>query len=955
MTKIQYSEKNEVLYAKVGVPVHDCHCENTRHASRSQQERRNGLRVSLLKTLLTVVAAFVLGSAIIVFCTQFYQRNYSFCGEVSVQDNLTASSPQCGNVPSGQRSDCWPQTQGASQQACVAKGCCWVPAEDSLGNIPWCYYPSNYQGYTVQSSKQTPTGMSYTLTRSTASGWPADVKTVALDVFYETQKRLRFKFYDPAHKRFEVPINVAPGPSHAPSTMDYQVQVPSSGPFSLKVTRKSTGKILFNTEHAAPLVFADQFLQLGSVLSTDFIYGLGEHRSAFKLNTTWTKFVMWSRDQPPVPNANLYGDHPFYLNIESDKNAHGVFLLNSNALGVELQPTPAVTFRSTGGILDFYVFSGPTSDSVVQQYTELVGRPFMPPFWSLGFHLCRWGYGGVDGMKKVISRMRSARMPYDTQWNDIDYMRGHLDWTYDSNGAFAGLPGVVDDLHAHGQHYIMIVDPGISNAQASGSYPPYDDGLRRNVFIKKPDGSGPIIGKVWPGTTAFPDFFHPNATDYWTNSAQSYHNQVKFDGMWIDMNEPSNFFDGSESGCPSNSLENPPYVPDGIVGGTLRSKTLCASSKHFNTTHYNLHMMYGYSETVASMSAMKTIRPGKRSIIISRSSFPNSGVHGGHWLGDNNAQWVDMYYSIPGMLNFQLFGIPLVGADICGFNGETNPELCARWMQLGAFYPFMRNHNSINLKDQDPAVFDTATQNIMRTALETRYSLLPFLYTLFYRSHVDGTAVIRPMFFQYPSSYNDATYILDVQFLWGSVLLITAATSPNTLSGQGYLPRDRWYDFYNHSFVDSPGHFINFALPRERINIQVRGGSVIPMQDPAVTTTLQRKNKFKLYVTLDAIGNADGELYWDDGEELGAPENGHYNLIKFLASKNTLQSAVLHGNYTAEPMLLGQVDILGIQTSPRSVQVNGHAYTQYTYKDKTLTITGLSVNLLQQLNIRWSL
>ena len=79
---------------------------------------------------------------------------------------------------------------------------------------------------------------------------------------------------------------------------------------------------------------------------------------------------------------------------------------------VELQPSPAVTYRTIGGILDFYIFLGPTSDNVVQQYTELIGRPFMPPYWALGFHLARWGYGGTDGLNKVITRMRNAKMPY---------------------------------------------------------------------------------------------------------------------------------------------------------------------------------------------------------------------------------------------------------------------------------------------------------------------------------------------------------------------------------------------------------------------------------------------------------------------------------------------------------------------------------------------------------------
>ena len=104
-----------------------------------------------------------------------------------------SAAPQCSSIPVSARSDCWPQTSGASQQSCVAKGCCWGPVDSSLGNVPYCYYPSNYQGYVVQSSKRTSTGMSYRLTRSTPSGWPADINTLALDVFYETEQRLRFK------------------------------------------------------------------------------------------------------------------------------------------------------------------------------------------------------------------------------------------------------------------------------------------------------------------------------------------------------------------------------------------------------------------------------------------------------------------------------------------------------------------------------------------------------------------------------------------------------------------------------------------------------------------------------------------------------------------------------------------------------------------------------------------
>ncbi|KAL4238020.1 hypothetical protein ACF0H5_002731 [Mactra antiquata] len=939
-----------VKYGRLG---DDEKCETESRLSNLQKRRRC---LILAKTLCTICFAAALGMFGI------YVAGYGSpdCGTTDNDptNNLNNTfAPQCTPITDNQRIDCWPESGGVSEHKCVQRGCCWKIAEQSspgLSGVPWCYYPTNFQGYTVVNVQTQPNGMKVQLQTTQPSWWPNEVQQVTLDIEYDTANRLHFKFYDPNNARYEVPLNLNKTTQHA-SVNEYMVEVPSSGQFYIKVTRRSTGKILFSTQDAAPLVFTDQYLQLGTQLSTKYIYGLGEHRSAFLQSTEWTKMAFWSRDQPPSLDTNLYGVHPFYLNIEDDHKSHGVFLLNSNAMEVELQPAPSLTYRTTGGVLDFYVFTGPTPDEVIQQYTALIGRPFMPPYWALGFHLCRWGFnGGSSGMKEVINRMRAANMPYDVQWNDIDYMRDHLDWTLDRNH-FNDLPDIVADLHNHGQHYMMIVDPGISNTQPSGSYPPYDDGITKDVFIKKPDGSGPIIGKVWPGNTAFPDFFHPNAEQYWTQHAQTYHNIVPYDGIWIDMNEPSNFYAGSVDGCPDNTIENPPWLPPVLTGYTLRDKTLCATAKQHLSTHYNLHSLYGHSEAIATKSALDTILGNKRSLVISRSTYPGTGVHSGHWMGDNNAQWIDTYYSVTGMLNFNLFGIPMVGSDICGFNGNTNTELCTRWMQLGAFYPFMRNHNTIGNKDQDPAVFDATTQNIMRDALNLRYTLLPYLYTMFYRSHVDGTPIIRPLFYQYPSSTNNVVYSVDVQFMWGKSLLITPTTSQGTTQGQGYLPTDRWYDWFDHSYIDSPGHLINFSLPMEHINLKIRGDSIIPLQEPAVTTTLARKNKFMLLAALSSTGTASGELYWDDGESRDSISGGKYNLISFKVSQGTLTSVIQIGGYTSESMLLGEVQLLGVNTSPTTIVVNGRTLpsADYTYSNKVLTVKNLSENLLQKLTVTW--
>ncbi|NXN29051.1 LYAG glucosidase, partial [Nycticryphes semicollaris] len=882
--------------------------------------------------------------------------------------------PKCLLVPESHRFDCYPERHVVvTQELCESRGCCFIQSPPLAGGkrgVPWCFYPPDFPSYALESLNQTALGMVGLLVRREKAYYPRDIEMLRLDVEFETDTRLHIKITDAANPRYEVPLDVPRATKRAENPI-YSLDF-SRDPFGVLLRRRTTGTVLLNTT-VAPLIFADQFLQVSTLLPSRFLYGLGEHRGPLLHSLDWSTLTLWARDVSPTESFNLYGAHPFYLLMEEGGDAHGVFLLNSNAMEVALQPTPALTWRTIGGVLDFYIFLGPDPNMVIQQYQQVIGFPAMPPLWALGFHLCRWGYGSSNETWQTARAMRNYQIPQvthpqdpwrcwgvlgsvthpcisvpqDAQWNDIDYMDGYRDFTLDPQ-KFASLPSLVEDLHKHGQRYVMILDPGISSTNPHGSYWPFDEGLRRGLFLNNTQGQ-PLIGQVWPGFTAFADFSNPDTQQWWLENLQRFHARVPFDGLWIDMNEPSNFMDGSEKGCPLGELDSPPYTP-AVLGDSLSAKTVCASAKQKTSVHYNLHNLYGLMEAKATASALIQIR-GKRPFVISRSTFPSQGQYSGHWLGDNRSQWKDMYYSIPGLLSFSLFGIPLVGADICGFSGSTSEELCTRWMQLGAFYPFARNHNTQNEKAQDPTVFSPAARTAMKDVLLTRYSLLPFLYTLFHRAHLQGDTVARPLFFEFP---RDVTTLgLDKQFLWGWSLLVTPVLEPGVDSVTGYVPRGVWYDFYTGSSVNSSGEMLKMSAPLEHLNLHVREGAILPTQKPETTSEATRRNPLRIIVALSQSGTAWGDLFWDDGESLDTFERGSYSYLVFNVTQNIFTSTVLHASAEATEVTIGTLSIFGVREPPSKVLLNGQEKPFSYLGNQVLTVSDLGLSLSQGFSLRW--
>jgi len=406
---------------------------------------------------------------------------------------------------------------------------------------------SECPGYKALNVKSTSTGLvaDLELAGAPCNTYGTDITKLKLEVTYEDEYRLHVKIQDAEERGYQVPESVFPRPknkgtSASKSALVFKYTV---NPFSFTVSRAKTGEVLFDTS-AAPLVFQSQYLRLRTKLPENpNLYGLGEHSDSFRLKTSNYIRTLWTQDSYGIPTeSNLYGAHPIYLE-HRETGAHGVFFLNSNGMDIKIDKDRSgqfLEYNTLGGVFDFYFVAGPTPVEVSRQYAQIAGLPAMMPYWGFGFHQCRYGYRDIFEVAEVVYNYSVAGIPLQTMWIDIDYMDRRRVFSNDPERfPMTLLRKFVDHLHGNKQDHIVMVDPAVAYAD----YAPYHRGIESNVFLKRDNGSE-WLGVVWPGVSVFPDWFASNITQYWNNEIATFFNKetgLDVSGIWIDMNEPSNF------------------------------------------------------------------------------------------------------------------------------------------------------------------------------------------------------------------------------------------------------------------------------------------------------------------------------------------------------------------------------------------------------------------------------
>ena len=645
------------------------------------------------------------------------------------------------------------------------------------------------------------------------------------------------------------------------------------------------------------------------IIDSDALFGLPERTVPFRLPIAGEEsnpfdpedgeFRFFNSDvfnHSSNSRAALYGSIPMITSIHNGgQYASGLVWLNPSETFVSLKRREdrklnvESSWVSETGMIDMLLFTGSRPQDVLRQFHSILGNPAFPPLFALGFHQSKWGYSDEEEVDDISHDFRYHKIPLDVMWLDIQHTNGkrYMTWNADSFGDPISL---TRRLAARGQKLVAIIDPHI---KVDPTYYVYEQSRANDFFIKAPDMSADFVGACWPGASSYLDFFRSDVREYWASlfSYSVYNGSSPNLYVWNDMNEPS-VFDGPEMTLPRSALHN-----------------------NGNVEHREIHNIYGQYFHRATFEGLLK-RDGekrRRPFVLSRSFFVGSHRFGPVWTGDNQATWDFLRLSVPMVLSLSISGLSFAGADVGGFFGDPDKELFIRWHQLGAMaYPFYRCHSHQDSKMREPWEYDRQTLDIVRTAILSRYTLLPYWYTWFALHALEGLPIVRPLWFDFMSDTNTCTLSLatEEQIMVGDSLLVRPVMTQLVRQVDIYLPGEGeiWYDFNSPESNPMRGRqTVTVGVTLDAIPVYIRGGSIIPMKmTRRISSQFMKKDPITLRV-FPKNGNANGLVYIDDEDSMDYLDFDDFALIQVEFLNGALSYKQIGGK-----RFVSHIDVEGI-------------------------------------------
>ena len=562
-------------------------------------------------------------------------------------------------------------------------------------------------------------------------------------------------------------------------------------------------------------------------LDDEGYFGLGERGGP--VNRRGRHILMRNTDQDSWTEFTdpHYQSYPFYYSVRAgrayglflDAAAYSVFDMAANDPGI-------VAFGAVKGELDYYVLAGPAPAAVASHFQQLCGPPALPPLWTLGYNHAHYGWMTRDEVLHVAADMRQNAIPCDSLWFDIDYMTNYNHFTWDPV-RFADPAGMMQQLHSAGFHTVAINEPCVVTADPLVPSLIAQNLLMKNIFAETVENS------IFLGNVHWLDFSKQATRDWYRQNLARFIG-VGIDGLWNDLNEPA-----------ANLM--PLSVCD--FDGDPREDD-------------EFRNIYALIENEMAFDAMNDAHPGGRPWMLSRSGF--SGIHryGATWSGDSLSDFDTLRVCVQMSCSMGLSGVAQFGHDVGGFLGSPDAELFLRWLEFGSMTMFLRNHSVNTAPPREPWVFGEPWTGRIRSCIEDRYRLIPYLYSLLDRERQSGMPPLTPTVFEFPE--DRGTFTQSDAFMLGQGLLVAPVFQRAAATRTVYLPGTLdWFDIRTDEQY-SPGVAVTIDAPLGRAPALAKAGTVLVHGEPRQYTGAPGSPD----LTVDLYPGSTGSftLYEDDGQ-----------------------------------------------------------------------------------------
>lgn len=651
------------------------------------------------------------------------------------------------------------------------------------------------------------------------------------------------------------------------------------------VTEAVTGEVLLQ-EGKLPYLKEEQGEELCfscHLEQRDEVFGLGENVRG--INKRGWLYRSFCTDEPEhlEDRHSLYAAHNFLVVKGTD--IFGVFLDTPGIVTFDIGYTHLDEMKITLGEPDVmvYIFEGDSVLDIVKEFRILIGRSYIPPKWAFGFQQSRWSYKTEEEVYRVAEMHRKNHFPLDSIYLDIDYMERYKDFTIDRE-RMPHFEEMVRKLKEEHIRLVPIIDAGV---KVEEGYSVYEEGKEKGYFCKDKDGKEFAAG-VWPGKVHFPDMLNKDARK-WFGNQYRFLLEKGVEGFWNDMNEPAIFFaqdrmDSTIDEIASLKRENQDLSTFerfmGLVGGLANNaedfKKFYHETENGKVSHDKVHNLFGYNMTRAAGEAFERLCPDKRILMFSRSSYVGMHRYGGIWMGDNKSWWQHILLNFKMQPSLNMMGILYTGGDIGGFGADATEDLVIRWTQAALFAPLMRNHSAQGTREQEVYQFDN--QDMLRSILNIRYGLLPYLYSEFMKAALRNEMYFKPLSFV----YTDDAFASQVedQLLAGDSVMAAPVFNQNARGRYVYLPEEmamvrmRSLHDYDVKRYPSGHHYIEAGLSETLLF--VRKNKMLILSEGGEYTDAVKTDRMKALAFVE-----DRALYeWYDDDGMGKDYENPRNIRK---------------------------------------------------------------------------